>query len=454
MTPTAYVYLRKSTKDYDDERAALPRQQAACEELAARLGAKIVRVFADDDVSAATSRRAGTAWAEMLAALPVDRPTYLLAWKDDRLDRNLTEYEMLERASRAHGFRVVTADGEIDWDSAATPVMAALRKAEALKTRVRTRAALDGRRSRGLMAVPGRRLFGFTSGDNPVPIPREVAEIKWAVDAILSGRSQSAVVREWNARGVRTTMGGEWTQRSLRKLLTNPRLIGHRTYQGEDLGPSPHYPAILPKRKWDRLQLVLKEAAGDKSAPKRRSLLGGIVRCGVCESRMVATQNNGVLQYRCEKRHCVARSRKLIDEYVTRAVLARAVDERVAEQWDALEAEAEKAATQATEAMLEISALRDRYRAREISAEDYYATLDVLRNREEEFNRLYLRAVTRQAALADQGAARREWNEWSLDRRRQFIAARVAAIVVHKRRYTGSAARVLHDDELTLEWRR
>lgn len=112
-----------------------------------------------------------------------------------------------------------------------------------------------------------RRPFGHTV-DRTAVVPEEAAAIREAARRVLAGETLSAIVKEWNRRGVRTAGGGPWRVNSLSNLLLQPRLVAE--------------PVILDVETHARLvELHASRRKGPRRAT-RRYLLTGLLRCWRC----------------------------------------------------------------------------------------------------------------------------------------------------------------------------
>ena len=118
---------------------------------------------------------------------------------------------------------------------------------------------------------PGRRAFGHTA-DRAAVVPAEAAAIVDAAGRVLAGETLSAVVRDWNARGLTTAAGGPWRVNSLSSLLVQPRLVGPPQILDADV----------------HARLVALHASRGKGARRatRRYLLTGLLRCWRCGGSM------------------------------------------------------------------------------------------------------------------------------------------------------------------------
>ena len=118
---------------------------------------------------------------------------------------------------------------------------------------------------------PARRAFGHTAGRTGV-VRAEAAAIVDAATRVLAGETLSAVVRDWNDRGLTTAAGGPWRVNSLSSLLVQPRLVGP--------------PQILDADTHARLVALHASRAKASRRATRRYLLTGLLRCWRCGGSM------------------------------------------------------------------------------------------------------------------------------------------------------------------------
>jgi site-specific DNA recombinase len=128
-------------------------------------------------------------------------------------------------------------------------------------------------------AASPRRAFGHSS-DCARVLENEATAIREAADRVLGGDTLSAVVRDWNRRGLTTANGGPWRVNSLSSLLVQPRLAG----LSNDLSPQAagRYPAIIDAEMHARLVALHAERRKGPRRPTRRYLLTGLLRCWRC----------------------------------------------------------------------------------------------------------------------------------------------------------------------------
>ena len=230
------LYLRKS-----NGRKAVPRQRVITTGHITDTGGRITAEFADADRTA--FRKPGgnqpvrDGFTAMLAMLSVNPGLGVAAWHADRLTRNDEDTAALIRVCAVGGHLVVTpSGGTYDLSTAngrkrlRDDASAAIYEVDHNRERVlagRAEVAAEGR------WLGGKRPFGWEPEPNPVGedgqpwldddgkpkkgILRlrtaEADALAWGLHAILGGASVHGVAREWNARGVLTPTGKQWSSR-------------------------------------------------------------------------------------------------------------------------------------------------------------------------------------------------------------------------------------------------
>jgi DNA invertase Pin-like site-specific DNA recombinase len=329
-TVRAGIYCRIS-QDRKGAGLGVKRQREDCEALAARLGWSVVDVYADNDVSA-FGNKGRKQYRRMLADIEAGRITGVLAWHTDRLHRNnreLLDYIDLSVA-RKLPTQTVTA-GPLDLATAngraAAITLGAWARAESEHkseriARKHAQSAQDGR-WRG-----GTRPFGYQS-DGTTPEPTEAREVCRAYRAVLAGESLASIMRDWNAREVRTTTGHGWSYATLRQLLLRPRNYGASVLRGEVV-KTDAWPALVPEATWRAARSVLTDSSRRTSGSTvGRWLLSGIALCGVCndgtpvKSATSRSRGHSATIYKCKTGSHLGRRASYVDEYVTAVVLER-----------------------------------------------------------------------------------------------------------------------------------
>jgi DNA invertase Pin-like site-specific DNA recombinase len=293
----AAIYTMIS-RDEEDDGKAVKRQERDCRALAKAKGWTVADVLTDNDRSAYNGK-ARPGYDQLLAGLRDGAYDALIAWKYDRLSRTgisgLTP--LLEALD---GRPLVCVNDSID---TSTPVgegvaglIASLAKQESKNISDRVKRKLDEVAEAGLPSGGGRK-FGFTTAMKHNR--REANLVREAVRRVLGGTSLSVIARDWDRRKVPQVNGGAgWTPRTLRCILTSPRIAGLRVHRGDIVGMAAWKP-IVARDDFEAMQLRLKTKARE---PKRRSFLTGVVVCAECGTPMLRDVDYGERVWRCRRR--------------------------------------------------------------------------------------------------------------------------------------------------------
>lgn len=302
------IYLRQSL-DAQGIGAAVSRQETECRALCERLNLIVGQVYTDNDTSA-TSGVARPAFEQMLS----DRPPAIVVWHQDRLLRLTRD---LERVIALDVPVYTVASGNLDLSTpagrAVARTVATWSQYETEQKALRQRAAHRQRVAQG-RPWSTRRPFGFED-DNTTHNQTEAVVIRGMYADILAGKSQSAIARSLNSRGIKTTMGNEWQQSSVRSLLMNPRNAGIVSHNGNEVGPAAWEPIVTEETYRAAVHAMTKNPPR-RGGGQRRHLLAGLARCGVCGAKVRTKQTvKGARLYACPDNH-VGRSGDRVDELV------------------------------------------------------------------------------------------------------------------------------------------
>lgn len=339
---TAIVYCRIS-EDREDNHGGVDNQEKMCLELAADLGWQVVRVYVDNDVSAASGKHRKW-YAQLLEDLRNGEANAVIAAHPDRLHRRPVELEEFINLTETRDVVVRTKHaGHIDLATSSGRMVARMLGAAA-------RAEVDrmierGRDHKDKMASEGKwrggpRPFGYQA-DGVTINEDEALIVKDVAERFLSGESLSMLTRELNASGIRSARktkanpdGAAWTTASLKAVLRRARnagLVEHvrlgKVYPAE-------WPAILDESQWRRINAVLDDPSRRKHdmGPAPRHLGTSLYLCGVCNDG-TTVKSSGICKggrkkgvsragepttpiYRCKSGSHLGRSSAAVDSYV------------------------------------------------------------------------------------------------------------------------------------------
>ena len=352
---TAVIYARQSL-DRDGEGTAVTRQVAECYDLAKRNNLTIAREFIDNDVSASKGVR--PAFVELLNSIRAGEVSTIVVWHTDRLYRRVRDLVELVELAEKHSLRILTVRaGDLDLNNPAGRMMAqmlgAAARYEVEQKSVRQVASNVQRAKKGIWQF-SQRPYGYDRVDGVITIREDEAEvIRGIINAYINGDSWYGIMKDLNARGIKTQTGKEWTHENVRNRALNPAYAGIRHYrsaadrakdaalpESERRGKSAAYrgdvateegqwPPIIDRETWARFENVLNSRRPEQTWAKKLKYLGsGLYRCGKCGDVMIVgwDYGNGKREkfavYQCRK-FDVRRRLELVDQEVEYEVLAR-----------------------------------------------------------------------------------------------------------------------------------
>jgi hypothetical protein len=135
-------------------------------------------------------------------------------------------------------------------------------------------------------------------------VDEEAARLLEAATAVDEGKAIWTITEEWTQQGVPTAAGGyRWHAKTLRAMLTSPRMISHREYEGA-LIEVEYMPEIIPEELWRRVRGKLQDNPPRRGPGESRELTN-IALCGICGLPMAAQIDRAGPVYLCKKRPSV-----------------------------------------------------------------------------------------------------------------------------------------------------
>ena len=339
MTATRCAIYTRISQDTNGERLGVTRQLDDCLALADRLDWEVLDHFDDNDLSAFDGQRRD-GFESLLDAMKNGQVDALICWHTDRLYRSMRDLERLIEIAEANRVQIRTVQsGELDLSTSAGRMMARI-----LGSVARAEGEHKGERQRRAnvqKAVAGKwqtanRAFGYTvTGE---PLEPEATAIRTAVADVLAGKSIRAVAKEWNGKGLKTTLAGTtqrqhgkdhvvtgtWNGPRVRRVLLNPRYAGLKVHRGKEIGKG-DWTALIDEDTHRGLVAYLSDPARIKCTSFVRKYLGsGVYVCGRCGGPMRAAFPGGkgaARTYECKTHQHVVRRGEPLDEYVERLVL-------------------------------------------------------------------------------------------------------------------------------------
>jgi site-specific DNA recombinase len=291
-TLRAVIYTRIS-RDDEEQRLGVQRQEKDLRREAERRHARIVTVLSDNDISGEgkAERPDFNRLVDMIRNGDVD---LVLAADLDRLTRGFRPYVLFYEACSQAKITVAwlggqanfaTGEGLLELEIRASFAHEELRKIRSRAKRKHLELAEKG------LDVGGGRAFGFED-DRKTIRPVEAQLIREATDRVLAGASLRSVAVDWQRRGIRTVTGkGAWSIHVVRRVLGSARISGRRERVHVDGHKRPigiivenvraAWPAIISDEKSDAMRRLLGNPDRRKNGHAQSYLLtGGVARCG------------------------------------------------------------------------------------------------------------------------------------------------------------------------------
>ena len=301
------LYGRYSSHNQKD--ISIEQQFEKCYELAAEYGIRVIDTYADRAVSGRTDKRVD--FQRLMADAAKGKFCYVLAWKSNRIGRNMLEALVNEARFQELGVRVLYVEEDFD-DTAAGRFAArsmmnvnqfySENMAEDIKRGLYDNAA-------NCMVTNGHLPYGYKADETlhyAIDEPK-AAVIREIFTRVSCGEAFVDIMASLNDRGITTSYGRPWGRSSFQKILSNER------YRGIYIYGDVRIEGGIPRIVSDELYFKVQEAITTKKNPQGRHrvngdyLLTGKLFCGHCKSPMTGISGTGRagklhFYYVCQKR--------------------------------------------------------------------------------------------------------------------------------------------------------
>lgn len=500
VPPLPVVSYARISADTRRDEHGVQDQHKVNRATAASHGWAVVHEFTDNDRSAAKAGVVRDGFEAMLRVLRAGkladgtRVQGIVIVAEDRLARRPGDYERFVEAITYQDGRVFAdSRGAKDLYSEDTESMglfgAVISKMEVRKMQRRMRRSHRARAEQGIPSG-GPRPFGWKD-DRLTLDDKEADLLRQAAKDFLGGRSLHSIVMEWQRLGIKTSLGNNWSPRSLKVTLLNPRTCGYREIGGElvrDGNGDPvkgQWATILTPEEWTAIRAVFNSRKGHfvgrdmklgKAHPADyrdpRFLLSGILRCGrrkpdgtLCNAPLRVNQRKGVAHhvYCCQSKSeggCGGLSRRgdLVDLYVSEAVLSKLEQASFNAPPDEHPSSGEDELKAVQERLVELT---KRWNAGTVTNDIFFRLLPDLEQqiaglRTEASKREAAAKLRRSRATTDVAEIRRRWylpeeqGGLPISTKRTYIREAVHAVILHP---AGKGRKTFDPDLLEPIWR-
>ena len=459
----ALIYTRVSN-DLANGRS-VKEQEADCRQECGRNGWAVVEHLSDNSVGASRhSKGHRHGWDQVKKRIAVGDIDVLVIWEASRATRDLRVFAELVTLLASTGTkisysgRLLDLDDDDDIFTAGLDALISGKAAGDTSKRVRRSMRDNAKHGRphGPILYGYERKFDEKTGrpGSQFPHPERAPIVARIFSDYNAGNSRADVANALNAEGITTAKGRQWEPRRVGDVLKNPAYAGRRMHRGEDVGEGNWEPLI--DMATFNTAVRRREAAGANStrATTVARFLSGVIRCGVCGSKMYS---GGKLvsghAYVCSApTRCVQRVGVPCDELVTAALLDRLGSP---DAYDRLRDTGEQstelidATNRVTELEAQLDEAADQFAAGELSAKMLAKVEQRLDPRIAE-----ARKAARQAAvpldidIPESGHAD-WWDTLDHKLRREVVHAMIGVVVVNP---TQRGAKVFDPSAISIEW--
>jgi len=302
------IYTRKSTEEgLDQEFNSLEAQREAGEAFIRsqrREGwVALPELYDDGGFTGANMDR--PALARLLKAAEAGEIDCVVVYKVDRLSRSLLDFTRILSIFDTHNVSFVAVTQQFNTSTSlgrlTLNILLSFAQFERELIGERTRDKMSAARRKGKW-VGGYPVLGYDvdPAGGRLIVNQEEAERVRAIFALFEKHRSAAralaeierrgwTLKSWTRQNGEFRRGGPFAKNSLLRLLTNPLYIGKVRHKGQDY-PGEH-PAIIGRRKWERVQALITDGAtiapAARARNKHNALLGGLLYCESCGTRMV-----------------------------------------------------------------------------------------------------------------------------------------------------------------------
>ena len=300
-------YGRYSSHNQKD--ISIEQQLEKCQELAREFGIHIIEIYHDRAVTGRTDKRKD--FQRMMKDAASGRFKYVIAWKSNRIGRDMLEALVNEARLQELGVRILYV--EEDFDDTAAGRFAA-RSMMNVNQFYSENMAEDIKRglydnARNCMVANGHLPYGYKADETlhyAIDEPR-AAVIREIFTRVAAGEPFVDIFNSLNDRGILTSYGQPWKRTSLNKIITNERYRG--VYLYGDIRIEGGIPRIVSDELFFKVQEVIKTKKNPRGRHRVNGdyLLTGKLFCGKCGNPMTGysgTGRTGELHYYyvCQKR--------------------------------------------------------------------------------------------------------------------------------------------------------
>lgn len=301
------IYARYSSHSQKD--ASIEQQIEECQKYAKEHGIRIVEIYADRAITGKTDQR--PSFQRMMRDAEKGRFSCVIAWKSNRMGRNMLQAMVNEARLNDCGVRVLYTEEDFDDTAAGRFALRSMMNVNQFYSENMAEDIMRGLRDNAEKCIVNGALpFGYKRGEDSrfALDPPKDDVIREIYSRVACGDPFIDIARDFNARGIRTKTGSEWNKNSFHTICTNERYRGIYIYG--DVRIEDGIPRIISDELFFKVQEVLKTKpkAQGRHRVNGDYLLTGKLYCGKCKSPMTGISGKTrpdkplYYYYTCQKR--------------------------------------------------------------------------------------------------------------------------------------------------------
>lgn len=324
----AVIYARYSS--HNQREASIEQQVKQCQEFADRSRLQVVEVYADRAVSGRTDQRPN--FQRMLRDAEKKKFKYVIAWKSNRIGRDMLQAMINETRLEEYGVRCLYTEEDFDDTAAGRFALRNMMNVNQFYVENMAEDVMRGMMDNAKKCMTNGPLpLGYKRADDGryEIVPEEAEIVKEIFERYHAGDLLVDIINDLNRRGIKTKTGSSWNKNSFRVMFTNEKYIGVYKYAGVRIEDG--VPPIIGKELFYAVQNRLHTKKNPRGRHRETSdyLLTGKLICGYCGGYMVgmsgtSDNSNKYYYYNCQTR----RQQKTCDK---KAVRQDWIEQKVAE---------------------------------------------------------------------------------------------------------------------------
>lgn len=312
-------YVRVSTEE-QVQGFSLEAQKDEIKRFAKENGYELVHIYEEKGESAKDLNR--TQFQKMLRDSFNDKFDVILAWRIDRISREVTDILNLKKDLSSRDKRLIITttgmDSSRETDDFSFLVYGFLSEEERKRLLARTKLGMKKRAQDGLFN--GGVVYGYNSVNKRLIVDEEESKIVEEIFELRAlGKGYKYIALQLNARGIKTKREKAFSIGGVRGILHNPIYIGLIKYgeyvdwnekrrKGKSVPEivKGQHKSIISQELWNNVQEINKKYREKRLVNRKvkgELLLTGVIRCPICGYGTVMHKSKGHVYYMCGQYH-------------------------------------------------------------------------------------------------------------------------------------------------------